>query len=503
MKRRKIFRWFLYIISAGFVIALVLRNIEPFGLYRVYSSNNPKEISQLGPKTRVSGQKIIDDLVYFTLSMPYKFDSAKVKITLQNPYEDQQLHLGFQDQNQWHYDSKVIDIPFLDLISWNKLSGSPNIFQRGLKFKTVEDFINNPPQEIIGSFNFDSDTLGISKTSLPDYLPSKEEITINTPLRGKQVLYAYVANEPFKMWIKKQDLNWYEDPDPVTIKIYKDNELVYTATIADDGIDDASGKVLPTQEVYIQNPGPELPERGVYKIVIDGTSDTIITSIKTNLHKIILEGPIYLAENKDVFPKIVKETNANLLFTNVKRISAKTYHGSTLQDIKIASDGARLRDILATPSARTKKVASPSAITLKLDNLNLEVATGSASEISQVYVPKSDVILNGFLGYFAFDKSQLFFPTAYSIVPITNKENLDKVNYILTKFNPPKIEGEWKVTEVEFDFKNAVIKNGRLSFLIKAPNLKENGREVIIKSIEVQAFKKPMINLPNWLSWII
>lgn len=478
------------------LIYIAILNLTPFGITKYYVSGVNKEISEPGPKNRVSSintneglvQKQTDDLIYFTTSMPFKFEKAKVKITFQNSSENQQLFLGFQDEDKWHYDNTLIDIPFLNLTDWTKVKGVPNIFQRQYKYQNIEGFLNNPPQSIIGSYYLDN-SFAVSKMKIPNYQPGNTITEINTPIRGKQILYAYLENEPFKMWISKQDLNWYEEPDPVTIKVYKDKDVVYTATIDDDGIEDTSGKVLPVQEIYIQNPGPGLPEAGIYKIVLDGGADTIITNIKTNLHKIVFEGPIYLAGNQEVFPKINKSTNPNLLFTNAKIISARTYHKPSLQEIKIATEGANL------------KVASTSAKLIKLDSLNTQISTDSASLISQIFIPLSDIILSGQAGYFAFQKDQLFYPTAYSMKNIADKEDLENINYILTDYNPTSRVGNWSQAETEFDLSSAVIKNGKLSWLIKAPNLKKSSGEIIIKKIEVTLIKKPP-NLPFKLPWI-
>ena len=491
-------RFIFLAISVILVVYIVLSNIAPFGITTTYS------ISELGPKDRVGivkiqGQEVrkqTNDLIYFTTKMPFKFDTAKVKVTFKNLDENQQLFLGYQDQVQWHYENKLIDAPFFDLQFWTKSGSNPTLYQKEQKYNSVQDFLNNPPfGKVIGSFDYDISTFGLSKMKLPDYKPKNTDTVINTPLRGKHILYAYLKNERFKMTLIKQDLNIYEDPDPMTVTIYKDNDVVYKLTASDDGITDASGKVLPAQEIYIENPEEELPEEGVYKIVINASSDVVIKSIKTNFYKIVFEGPIYPVENREVFSKINDKTTPTKLFTNAKSITARTFHNPALQEIKVTTDGS---DIVAapklTPKVKSKlPVASDLSIkTFKIEKLHEDVTVPLDSPISQLLFPKSDVVINGYLGYFAFDLEQLFYPSAYSVLPITKKEDIEKVDYILSDYSSPRNDGKWKVVEVEFDLSSAVIKNGKLSWLIKAPGLKENQRTILIKDIEIEFKKRPL-----------
>lgn len=492
-------------LSFGVIIYVLIGNFAPFGITEAYSKIDLKNITALVPGDRVSAfqennetlYKQTSDLIYFSTNMPFKFDTAKMKVTFKNINEEQQLLVGYQDQVQWHYESKLIDAPFMDLQSWSRTGTNSMLYQKINSYNSVEDFLGNPPKgKTIGSFNFDTNTLGLSKVSISNYQPKTTDTLITTPLRGKHIIYAYLKNERYKMTITKQDLNIYDDPDPVTITIYKDKDIVYKLTAEDDGVSDTSGKVFPAQEIYIENPEAEFPEEGVYKIVIDTTQDVVIKSIKTNFHKIVFEGPIYPIENNEVFPRIAEKTVPTKLFTNAKSITARTFHNPALQEIKVASESA---DILAspipTPKARNNQPVASDSASFKIDTLHQDVTVPLEYPISQILFPKSDVMVNGFLGYFAFEKDQLFYPTAYSVLPITKKEDIEKVDYILTDYSSPTIDGEWKVAEVGFDLSNAVIKNGKLSWLIRAPGLKENGREIIIKNIEVELTKKPLIKL--------
>jgi hypothetical protein len=385
--------------------------------------------------------------------------------------------MGFQDQVGWHYETQMVDASLMNNLFWNSVDQYPTLYEKNAVYKSFVEFLENPPTNgRIGTYNVDPNMF--SQTIINSYKPSNKETVIDSPIRGRIIMYVYLKNEPFKLKITKQDLNWYEDADPVTIKIYKGKDNVLTGTISDDGIDDNSQKILPPQELELKNPGPDNPEAGVYKIVIDASADVIIKKISTNLHKIVFENSVFLAGNREVYPKVIDKTKATNLYTESKEVRAVTAHEGGFQEITIGDQK------------------------IKLDELNVE-ATASAEATSSgtiITVPKNDVILKTLLGFFSFSKDQYFEPSPYKHLPINSKEDIEKVDYIVANYTPSRQEGEWQVAEAEFDLSTAVTKNGKLSWIIKAPKLKERGGSILIKKIEVHLTKKPLIKLDERFS---
>jgi len=462
------------------VIGFVLYgNFAPMGVIISYDSRTNREISPLSPKNRVLGiqvgeeevTKMTDDLVYFTTDMRYQYDSAVVKVFFQNTYPEQELFLGFQDQDIWHYESKIIDSPILNDLDWPRSGTNSLLYQRFKLYDTFDQFLASPPRDsIIGIYNYNADILKQAYINLPDYKPSQSETVINTPLRGRHTLYAYLSGEPFRMKIAKQDLNWYDEPDILKIIIYKENDPVFQAIINDDGITDSSHKKASIQEAEIRNPGPELPEPGVYKIVLDQNDDTVVKSIRTNLSKIVFESPVFTIANHEVYPQIADKTEAVSLVTDALQVKALTYHPDALQTIAVGDK--RLPLLIVKEEA---EITTP-------DNL------------SQITIPKSDVILKGMLGYFAFEESQFFRPTPLYLLPVSQKADLELADFILSDYIPSQKEGDWKVAQRTYDLTHAVVKNGKLSWLLKAPKIRENGREITIRKIEIEFRKNPLFN---------
>lgn len=470
-----------YVLSQGFSV---------FGKTLIYKSTDPqKNLSLLGPKERIAletieslqVQKQINDLVYFSTKMPHGFDRARVKVIFKNPSPNQTLSLGFKDQPNYHYQTITIDAPLINRLVWPKTGTGPYLYHQ-FPFKGTVDnfFINPPPGAFVGIFDFDKNLLTEQNIfNIDNYKPGNSDTVIDVPLRGKVIFYAYVKDEPFKLIVEKQDLNRLEDPDDVSIKIYKENENVYTATISDDGITDKSAKTLFPQEADIKNPGPGLPEAGVYKIVIDANSDTVIKKITTNLHKIVFETPLFPVANSDAYPQISKETKSVSIFTNALEVSASIMH-------REASQSVVLND-------KTLDLIEPNIETL----ISAKEATPSANGLFNLEFPKSDVLIKG-LGYFAFSQSQFFEPSKFKIQPISQKSDLSKINYLLTDYVPWSEQNGWLIAERSFDIQNAFIDKGSLSWILKAPGLAENGNEIIIKEIEVELVKNPIIDFGKW-----
>ncbi|MDQ3089621.1 MAG: hypothetical protein M3Q24_00505, partial [bacterium] len=126
---------------------------------------------------------------------------------------------------------------------------------------------------------------------------------------------------------------------------------------------------------------------------------------------------------------------------------------------------------------------------LKVKNQTEDVLASTTSSVSTIIIPKSDVIVGGD-GYFAFSKDQFFSPSEFDIIPIKTNADADLVEYVLSAYEPYTMEDRYFVIEREFDLSSAIPDKRRLSWVIRAPGLKENGNEVIIKDIQIEYTKK-------------
>jgi hypothetical protein len=456
------------LIALLLITYIVFANTTPINIKRNFTSNG-KDISVPYPGTRIekigATTKQINEPIYFTNKMPFKFDHSKIKISYKNQNPDQMIFIGYKNQDPWHYNTQVLDYPPLDNLKLPKIGRGPYLYQKNADFKSIDDFFNNSPKnKVVGIFDYsDVDALQ-SNLDIPSYRPSKNNTSINVPMRGKTVMYAYLNNESFNMSFTKQDLNWYADPDVATISVYKGSDKVYDATIDDDGNATSNHDSGQPESVIIKNPGPGLPEAGVYKIVIDAPDDSVITNVTTNLHKLAFEGPLYVADNHEVYGDIVAKTKPSMLTTNAQSLSFRSDHGKS-------------------------KTAVVDKQVVNISKANQVYTAQSTSPTTSVNIPNSDMIVNG-SGYFAFSPDQFFAPTPFKILPINSASDVAQADFILTDYKAPKHVGEWLVAEREFDLRDAVMQNDQLSWIIKAPGLKENKRTVEYKDIEMTLTKK-------------
>jgi hypothetical protein len=473
MNKQQIIKQSSKIIAVSIVIVIMFyilfANTIPFNISRTYSSNDGKFLV-LTPKNRVRTINGIarqaENLIYFNSPMLFKFDKAKVRVTFKNNnHEAQQILIGYKDQREWHYNTQILDNPTLDKLNWQKIGGDPYLYQRLPSYRTVNEFIKHPPRnKVVGVADYKNNDLLQSNTSIPNYSPSKTKTSIDVPLRGKTVLYTYLSNEVFDITFTKKDLNWQKDPDVAKISVFKDKDKVFDATIDDDGNATSNHKPGRPESVNIKNPGPGLPEAGVYRIVIDASDDSLITNISTTLHKISFEGPLYVADNHEVYGDIAPKTKTTNLVTNAQKLSFRSDHD---QSKSVMVDKTLIN------------ITKPNQVF---------TATNSAP-IANISIPKSDMIANG-SGYFAFNSDQFFEPTPYKILPINSPEDIAQADYIITNYKEPKYDGQWIVAETEFDISNAEPNKGKLSWIISTPGLKENNHAVEYKQIDMTLSKK-------------
>jgi stage V sporulation protein B len=450
-------------------VYIVIANTSPIGTVRSYSLKEGT-IGKLGPESRVeiatttdiavTNQK--DDLIYFTTPYPFTFDTATLEIAFKNPDQTQPLEIGFKDRDAWHYKTELADIVLAHHPEWKAIGTSTVLYQKQKKYTTVEDFLAHPPQKIIGTFDYN---LSTRENSITEYKPSQKLTVIDTPLRGPHTMYVYVKDEPFYMKIVKQDLNWYEDADTATVEIYREEDRVFTVTFGDDGVTTATRKPGMEEVAEVRNPGPELPEPGVYKIVINSSQDSVIKRIETNLHKIVFAGPIYPVSNSEIYIGTASSTKPTVLYTNSNKLTATTYHDQTNQNLSINN------------SAVAIKKDSPRVISLD-------------SSPSKIVAPKSNVIING-IGYFAFSEDQLFLPNQYKILPISTDLDLSLVDFVIDRQPAITIDEQGYSHAIRtFDLSTAVPEKNKLNWIIRAQGLKENGNEISIRDIRITYSKK-------------
>ncbi len=456
----------------GIFVYVVIRNYPIFGSTIELKE---KEISALTPGSRIKKvlrsdsvvQKQLEDLIYFT-TKSVGYDKAKVRVTYINGNLDQDILLGFKDKNDWHYKTKPVYLSLVDKIDWYRTDiSTPALYQKVKTFNSFDEFIKNPPQDkVVGTYYLEDN---YSEKTLDGYSPKHIPTKLEVPLRGSHTFYTYINSEPFTLKVSKQDLNWYEGEDKVKIQVSKNGKILTDKTIPDDGITDRSQKFKPPQSDEIKYEGGN-PENGLYKINLIGGTDTIIKSIESSFSLLAFQGPIYLVSGSPAYNGSLVNGPPNVLFTDANKLTFRTFHTSSLQKIEVNGE---LVDI---------------------NEADKDFEHNTGTNRNEIKIPTGDVIVNG-PGYFSFAKEQFFTPYIYKKFEVKGKEDLDKVDYLLTDYVKPfNLDDDWRQSEIEFDLKDAIYTKDKLSWIIRAPGLKEKGNSILIKEIEVTLEKDPIFD---------
>ncbi|MBU0636898.1 hypothetical protein KKH16_01680, partial [Patescibacteria group bacterium] len=306
---------------------------------------------------------------------------------------------------------------------------------------------------------------------LADYKPTNKENKISHCLRGSYQFYTYIKNENLDFEFAFSDLNKNKDNDLIKLNLYYQDELINSQQLDDkDALADNKKINRGKLHLNINN----LPE-GVYKIELLVNDDIVTDQIIFKQSKIAFINRLWLTEGAK---NIEIKTDSNV-------ISAQTINPASLQTIKVGD-----KDLILAETYRQFSIVNQQDIVLiKLD--------------------KGDVILAG-SGVFSFDQNNLIRPTVKKVD--NNLDiNVNKINYVLTKYQIPKEENNWQIAKVEFDITDAyreyhsyqLGQTNKMSFLISIPNLRAEDNindKVVIGDVTVELSGKSLLDKIKGLS---
>jgi len=479
----------IIVFSAAAVLLgiLLYKNIAPFGAmvtYRVDLEHNPERFTvpaSLTPSAalgkdkngiyyQIPQQKMTTDQVTFDLTVPYeRFSTAEVKVKYQGDPEE--FLVGVRSFSSGQLISMPLYNKSLNELSWDKVEdGRLTLFQRTKKFKTIDGFVAAPHIfpwsketnkkvahvatyycDFAQQYDIDMDTIN-------------DGTVVDASLRGPHGFYTYVKDEPLKIILAKQDINWYEGADPLDINIYSGDRLIYSQNIPDDGNVSKNQKPLESQRVEVNV--PNLKE-GVYKIVLDCECDVIIKNIASRQKYLCFERKLFLADHKMYK---IGPTKSNIVYTNGKKLAAETYHGASLQTLELNDEQE-----------------------LVISEEHEEFSMNLSKDINKIESEKSDVVLYAEDGYFAFSKDSLFDPFPIKVVPYSKDLVLSNIDYILAEYTIPQKEKGWLVNTAVIDLSHMEAKDNKLNFVLYAPGLVKRGEEIVLGSIEITLKKSGLI----------
>ena len=414
----------------------------------------------LTPNNRINPLEEVTELtghlVYFESEIPPNSETITIQTKLKpNLPENYKISLGARNKEEWSYKYNLIYDPELNFLkNYTKINNTYQI-NNNIPFNTKENIIIATNLELENTPN-----------TIEDY---KEELTIiNTVLRDAHTFYFYTEN-PIELKIKKQDLNWYNNTDNLTISIYDlNNNLISQNIIEDDSIDYIDREPAIIQELTINE-----DLNGIYKLEFS-SFDGLIKEIQINTNKIVIDNKIFLANN-DLYLQENKESKLYLKTIKPQKLKLLTYHSHGIQEINYNNNIFNFY-----------KEDEP--LFLNLDK-NEYIFT----------IPKNDIILE-YPGYFAFSEENYFEPFKKRIISLNNNKEylLENADFIITNYNIPEEINDYIITETTFNIKkdNLFINQNKLSLVFNIPHLSREeylNYTIPVDWIDIKIFKPGLL----------
>lgn len=462
LKNIVIIRLILWLILLIFLAWLAYNKVVPGG--KISYTYEPGKfnyfIGKLSPADRVrikNGSALLTgEPIYFSLKPPRHFEKARVSVKFKNTSSSQVIELGvLNDKVSWNLDLKPLENKIIDQLAmvWPVIYGSDEVklIQREKKYETIEEFLRNmPPRNEIGLYNYNLK----NKFILNGYAPGSQTQSLDYSLRGSYQYYTYIKNEDLDFAFNFIDLNINKDEDPVDVKVYSQDGLIFTQRAPDSN--EAGSRAINLKI-------PNLSE-GIYRVSFVANDDIVTKNIATRQNRFSLINKAWLARGngQDI-----------VLYTDSDKVSVQTINPASLGVIKIGGQELNLQETY-------KQISSAAdGPTLTGDQ------EGEATRLTKIELPKDDIIISG-NGVFSFSETELVNPGYKNISQNINLNN-QGINYILSFYKSPAKDGEWSLAEAEFNLEKAYQEQGKFQFIISAPGYGENREgKILIKEIKVE-----------------
>lgn len=461
----------------------------------------------------VSFRELQQSQVYFELD-DRRLNSAEevsVSVRFRGDFpENARVTLGAKNAEEWSYLWKDSYVPFLQKLETLPLVAKDafiEIYSTGQDtnagIQSGDEFLRNPPLGSVIATN-DKDLsinqeiseehltgIDLNQFTTGDVLSKSVDagedgsLRIKTALRGGHTLWTYLANELLVLKVTKQDLNWYEGPDQLTIETYSvDGEIRGKIDIPDDGDESKSNQMGPLQHdtLYISGLEP-----GAHRIELKSGSDLLLREIAINQSKLVVAKRIFPVGMNRAYFKDGSASEPIRLYGKylvAGEIKFRTVHNPGLQRITVSGNDFETEfDINETHT-----------------DFRMSLKPG----VYQFDVPEQDVVIES-KGYFSFTPESFFLPQRYSVVDLKYdmtwlKQNVDYVVMNYKDYMPPvdNIDG-WLVSQTSWQTKDLFINNNKLSFCFNVPHLDAQPENVVpVDWIEIILKIQPVWKRIRW-----
>lgn len=446
-------RLFLSLLLLAVILSLVLARLVPSGqifynrnfshIYQFFGGQG--FISQFSPAERVIIKKgapaeLMADPVYFSLFTPRTFNTARLIIRYQDNLSPSTpiVEAGLlMDKVVWQYQMKPIANKILDNLAWPKVSeAGVTLYARQGGVSDLSYFKKIASErKDLALYNYSL----FRPYYLSNYLTSKTARVVASNLRGPYQFYTYIDQEDLNFSFTFQDLNQNYDlkGDGVTVLVSDyQGENILTREVLDDGVIADTG-VLSAKQIlaFVVH---DLP-RGVHKIEVKTNDDILTSEIFSSASRLSFINKIWLYGGAEKFAT---------LFTNANNLKATAF-GPTGEQTLVYDQ----KDLI---------VNAPYQQFYKRVNVKSDDSLYSIS-----LKPTNIIIENN--GLFSRQADEYINPDFVKVD--YNWEGRDDINYILSNYKSPTVQGQDKIAVLDFDLNNAYREKNKYSFMLSIPGL--------------------------------
>jgi len=467
-------------IALGLIILsfLFYRYFAPFGKEVKYSFvktlPNSEEVSTANPTTvtdngiksetlKLGSQLVKSKTSRFNLKANRK-NLENILVNLKFKPGQKEIKIGLRgDEKQAFYYQPLYFAPLAN-ISWDKVEDKGLVlYQKNKTFKSVADFIKNPPKDKkIAMYQVDPNLLQTAVTK------DQGKFSLPGPIRGNHTFYLSVNSKPLSIKLGKQDINATDGEDKLKAQLFYGQNLVAEKIIGDDGIADKSQLQALAKDIEIKI---DDPRTGIYRLelVVDSKgSDLQITKLDINQKKVVVDKNYNPYGNKPV-----------TFFVSADKLAITAINNTGIQTIKINNKGT-----LEIKKAKEKGIIDLSKIEKK------------TKDLYQISVPKNNLSFNSD-GFYAFSADGFFFPKVIKSVDLSDFADFEdvsaNVDFILTTLPQTKEAKGWLETSVNISPKNIALPKDLIYFSLEIPELDKHGGSMEINGFDIILKDKAII----------
>lgn len=470
---------FILVVAAVIVpLSLLWRSFAPLGakVTQHYNSATGEGILRgphPGPNiTRIfQGGRRYDAMrrnsAFFEIRLPTApkgWQKAVVKIRLKNT-EQSTLFLGLKDRPKTHYAMKPLDHKMLNFLNWPSVADEElTLFQKTKTFETPAQFLDHlPSKTVVASYFLPDDVLKVASRLPANYKKSDEVKIINCGLVGSHTAYICIKDEPLNLIVTKHDLNLKDGADNLQINIYKDDSIVLSKTIDDDGIKTSSGESGKIEVLPIK---ARLRD-GIYRMEFAASSDVVTDQLQTSQKLLVWQNKIRLAARTIVGEEV--QPVQTEFYTDAKALSIGTTSVNGFQDVNVGGSIIKINEV----SRNYRQIFD--------------------GNLKKIVSPSGDLTFRG-PGFFAFSPDSFFVPVEPRVVEFDPDQSIDYADYILTSYRlPQEDDAGWQIVLQEFDLSQAYIRDNIVRFKLLSPGLKHKHQQILIDYIQVELTKPSSI----------